>query len=265
MIKITEIYVYPIKSLKGIALNEAELTETGIKYDRFWMLVDQDGNFLSQREYAQLALFEVSIHQEHLTVRYENQQINIPKTLNTKTHKATVIWEEHVNGFSESDEINQWFSNILNQQVLLVRNTKHSERSTKESENTLVNFVDSQQYLIFGQSSLNHLNNQLDQPIPSNRFRPNIVFSESEPHIEDTWSEIQIGTSKFIQIKPCGRCNVTTINQDTAKAGKEPLKTLAKYRFNDNNVEFGQYLKLTESTNHLLKIGDKITVISKKG
>jgi len=262
MIKIKKLYVYPIKSLKGISLQQAEISETGIKYDRYWMLVDKNGDFITQREIPKLALFLVSIHAEYLTVRFENTAINIPKTLTNKEIKACEIWEENINGYKESDEINNWFSNLLDKKVFLVRNAELPKRGIKNYADSFVNFTDSQQYLIFGQRSLNHLNEKLDQPIPADQFRPNIVFSESEAHIEDSWKEIQIGESNFIITKPCVRCIITTINQKNGIAGKEPLKTLAKYRFKDNNVEFGQYLKLISSTTNLLKIGDEITVIS---
>lgn len=262
MIKIKKLYVYPIKSLKGISLQQAEISETGIKYDRYWMLVDKNGDFITQREIPKLALFLVSIHAEYLTVRFENTAINIPKTLTNKEIKACEIWEENINGYKESDEINNWFSNLLDKKVFLVRNAELPKRGIKNYADSFVNFTDSQQYLIFGQRSLNHLNEKLDQPIPADQFRPNIVFSGSEAHIEDSWKEIQIGESNFIITKPCVRCIITTINQKNGIAGKEPLKTLAKYRFKDNNVEFGQYLKLISSTTNLLKIGDEITVIS---
>jgi uncharacterized protein YcbX len=264
MIKITALYVYPIKSLKGITLQQADISETGIAYDRFWMLVNENGDFLSQREHAILALFKVSMQSDSFTVSFDEKSIKIPKTLTTKNIKECELWEEKLNGYTESDEINNWFSNILNIKVFLVRNSEQPKRTTKEGNDTYVNFTDSQQYLIIGQSSMDNLNDKLEQPINIDRFRPNIVFSISGAHEEDTWSEIQIGASTFTQIKPCGRCNVITINQDTAIAGKEPLKTLAKYRFKDNNVYFGQYLKLTESSNKLLQVGDQLTVLCEK-
>tara|TARA_B100000809_G_C15084018_1_gene510731 strand:+ start:733 stop:1551 length:819 start_codon:yes stop_codon:yes gene_type:complete len=262
MIKIKELYVYPIKSLKGISIKQAEISETGIKYDRYWMLVDQHGDFITQREIPKLALFQVSIHNEHLTVRFESKEINIPKALVTEELKACEIWEEKLNGYKESDEINNWFSSILDKKVFLVRNAELPKRSIKHYEDSFVNFTDSQQYLIFGQSSLDNLNAKIDPPIHADRFRPNIVFSKSDAHFEDSWKEIQIGASNFIITKACGRCVITTINQKTGLVGKEPLKTLAKYRFIDNHVIFGMYLKLINSADNLLKIGDEITMIS---
>jgi len=228
------------------------------------MLTDENGLFITQREIPKLALFHVSISSDHLVVQFENKKINIPKTLAHKEIKACEIWEEKINGHQESDVINHWFSTILGQKVFLVRNAERPKRPIKSHNESFVNFTDSQQYLILGQSSLDNLNTKLDQPISIDRFRPNIVFSNSDIHIEDSWSEIQIGASKFTLTKACSRCNIITIDQETSEAGKEPLKTLAKYRFKDNNILFGQYLKLIASGDKLLKVGDEISVIKKK-
>jgi len=264
MIKIKELYVYPIKSLKGISLDTAEITETGIKYDRYWMLTDENGLFITQREIPKLAMFHVRISSEYLVVQFKNEKIKIPIKLAHKEMKACEIWEEKINGYKESDAINHWFSTILGQKVFLVRNAELPKRSIKNHIESFVNFTDSQQYLILGQSSLDNLNTKLDQSISIDRFRPNIVFSNSDIHIEDSWSEIQIGTSKFTLTKACSRCNIITIDQETSEAGKEPLKTLTKYRFKENNVLFGQYLKLIASDDKLLKVGDEITVLKEK-
>ena len=72
-----------------------------------------------------------------------------------------------------------------------------------------------------------------------NRFRPNFVFSGGEPFIEDTWKDFMIGDLKFRAVKPCSRCVVTTVNQDTAEKASEPLETLAKFRNAGNKVNFG--------------------------
>ena len=264
MIKIKEIYVYPIKSLKGISLKTAEISETGIKYDRYWMLIDENGNFITQREIPKLTMFHVSFLSDHLVVRFENKTISIPKTLTIKDIQECEIWEEKINGYKENDKINNWFSNILDKKVFLVRNTELPKRTIKNIENSFINFTDGQQYLILGQSSLDNLNTKLDQPVNIDRFRPNIVFSNADIHIEDSWNEIQIGKSKFMLTKTCARCNIIAIDQTTSINGKEPLKTLAKYRFKDNKILFGQYLKLIDSPDNLLQIGDKITVLKKK-
>ena len=120
-----------------------------------------------------------------------------------------------------------------------------------------VNFADSNQYLVLGNSTLDYLNTQLEQALPINRFRPNIVFKGGMPHAEDTWNTITIGDSVFKTTKLCARCKVTTIDQETGAVGKEPLSTLARYRTVNQEVMFGAYLKLMESQTWQLTLGDK--------
>ena len=96
--------------------------------------------------------------------------------------------------------------------------------------------------LIIGQSSLDDLNQRMKEPLPMNRFRPNIVFTGGEPYEEDGWKNFRIGQNRFVGVKPCSRCVLTTVNQDTGKKGIEPLATLSTYRMRNNKVYFGQNL-----------------------
>jgi uncharacterized protein YcbX len=262
MFKIKELYVYPIKSLKGISISSAQISETGISYDRYWMLVDESGKFITQREIPLLATFQTNLSPKHLTVLFEDKKINIPKVLITKEKIACTIWEDdQLICYKEKEEINAWFSEILNQKVFLVRMAPSTKRAIKQDKNSFINFVDDNQYLLLGQASLDYLNSKLEKPISSDRFRPNIVFENGTAHIEDTWKTIVIGNSKFSVTKACARCKIIAINQENGLLGKEPLKTLASYRLKDKKVYFGQYLKLISSTDRTLKIGDELNIL----
>jgi uncharacterized protein YcbX len=132
----------------------------------------------------------------------------------------------------------------------------------------IVSFADAYPFLLIGESSLEDLNARLEQKIPMNRFRPNLVFDDSVPFAEDNWKKIKIGTTVFHIVKPCARCIMTTINQDTGMlTGKEPLKTLASYRLAQRSLQkkllFGQYM-IAENIGEFLRIGDKIEVIETK-
>src|SRR5690606_28095292 len=116
-----------------------------------------------------------------------------------------------------------------------------------------VSFADAMPYLIIGQRSLDDLNDKLQEPLPMNRFRPNLVFSGGEAFAEDSWERVRIGECTFKVTKPCARCVLTTVDQETGNTGKEPLKTLATYRSVDKKVLFGQnMIALTTGT---VKIG----------
>jgi len=264
MYEISELYVYPIKSLGGIALNEAKLSECGIEYDRYWMLIDDNGRFITQRDIPKLALFKLKYLNDSLIVEYENHQIAIPTSLRKSVNVVSYIWKEDVIASRESVEINNWFSQILEKQVYLVRKADNYPRYVKKHKDSGINFPDSDQYLLTGQSSLDYLNSKLENQLNINRFRPNIVFKGGEFHAEDSWKIVAIGDSKFEITKACARCKLTTINQESGELGKEPLKTLSKYRRSGGEVYFGQYLKLISSQDLTIKIGDKLIVEERK-
>ena len=122
-----------------------------------------------------------------------------------------------------------------------------------------VSFADGFPFLIISQASLDDLNSRLDSPVEMNRFRPNIVVSGSKPFEEDTWKEIQIGECRFQIVKPCARCEITTINQQTAERGKEPLRTLATYRRDGNKVLFGQNMVALNTGK--ISVGDAVKIL----
>lgn len=258
-LKITELYVYPIKSLGRIALQSAQLSERGFEYDRFWMLVKPDGQAITQRENSKLALFELSMTADSIIIKYENETLEMPKiSVSATENMATILFGDEIMGVRENEIFSEWFSEQLGEAVILVRKSLEYPRLMKSHEASKVNFSDCCQYLILGTASLEGLNARLDEPISIHRFRPNIVFSGGTPHCEDDFKTIQIGKSTFEGTKPCGRCTITTIHQDTAKKGVEPLKTLATYRKVGKKVLFGQYLKLVSRENGTIAVGDEI-------
>ncbi len=125
-----------------------------------------------------------------------------------------------------------------------------------------VSFADGFSYLIIGQASLDDLNSRLAQPLPMNRFRPNLVFTGGEPFEEDNWSDFQIGSVPFRGVKPCGRCIITTADQETAQRAAEPLKTLATYRKRGNKILFGQDVVWTGEGEASIRVGDNIRLVA---
>jgi uncharacterized protein len=241
-----DIFIYPIKSLIGIRLTEAKVEEKGFQYDRRWMLVDQSGRFVSQREFPILALLQVQLLDEGLLVfvkKMPEQQLFIPFDLAEGPEIPVVIWDDEVIGKVVSKSVGQWFTDFLGFEVDLVVMPEATRRKVDPRyavNGESVSFADGMPYLIIGQSSLDELNSRLEFPVPMNRFRPNLVFSGGEPFLEDRLRKIRIGQVEFQIIKPCARCVLTTVDQETGEKGKEPLKTLASYRTVDNKVMFGQ-------------------------
>jgi uncharacterized protein YcbX len=240
---ITQLFVYPIKSLAGIAVQSAELCNTGLLHDRRWMLIDEQNKFITQREFHQLCLFKTAFVENGISITYNNDQIIIPLFLAEGTPKNVTIWDDKVDAIQASSDINDWFSKQLNQKVSLVYMPENSKRLVDlkyANNNEIVSFADGYPLLVIGQSSLDLLQSKLQEQITIERFRPNIVFTGGQPHCEDDWKNFSINNIPFKGVKPCGRCVITTINPTTAIAGAEPLKTLAKYRAQENKILFGQ-------------------------
>ncbi|WP_281226827.1 MOSC domain-containing protein [Flavobacterium aquiphilum] len=272
MMELSEIWVYPVKSLGGISLKEAFVTDRGLELDRRWLLVDDNGRFLSQREYPELALFRPEIAGDFLRITHRelSDSIEIPLRpifLDTTFKIEVTVWDDTIDAFEVSQKATEWFTKRLGFSVRLVYMPDESERKVDPDyaitgdENT--SFSDAYPFLIIGQSSLDDLNGRLEVKVPMNRFRPNFVFTNGEAFEEDTWREFRIGNVPFVGVKPCSRCVMTTVDQEKGVvSGKDPLKTLSQYRNFGNNVLFGENLiGLGLGT---VMVGDIVRVLSFK-
>lgn len=262
---LTGLYIYPIKSLGGIPLNEAKVEEMGLQYDRRWMLIDEEGIFITQRKYAELALLQVSIDKTGLTVRHKieaEKTISFGFTETTGKSVHVTIWDDQCMALEVSEKVNEWFSFFMNKEVKLVHIPENEKRFVDPkyaSQQEIVGFADGYPFLIISEASLEGLNERLDNPVPMDRFRPNFVFKGGEPHVEDEFDTFKIGEIQFRAVKPCARCVLTTVNQETAKKTAEPLKTLALYRTKNSKVMFGQNLVHTGKGS--IHIGDTLDII----
>lgn len=265
MLTISELYSYPIKSLAGIKLSSAIVTDRGLEYDRRWMLIDQNNRFLSQREVAKMALLHVAIGDDVLTVNntQDGTSIKIPKDPGNEHVIKVTIWDDACDAIPVSDEADRWFSQALGIACRLVFMPDESQRHTDPryaNEDSITSLSDAYPFLLIGQASLDDLNNRLDEKLLINRFRPNIVFAGGAPYQEDLMNSISINGVNFNGVKLCARCNVTTIDQSNAMIGKEPLKTLAKYRVKNKKIMFGQ--NLVHSDTGMISVGDELIINS---
>ncbi|HZX73180.1 MAG TPA: MOSC N-terminal beta barrel domain-containing protein, partial [Cyclobacteriaceae bacterium] len=200
---LTEIWIYPIKSLAGIRLPKASVMGKGLRYDRRWMLVDDQGRFLTQREHPEMALFSISMttdsfhilsHQKStkgssILLPFENKKL--------KTAMKVQIWDDEVNAEEVDPNLSNWFSECLTLPCKLVffpeTNTRHVDINYAK-QNDQVSLADAYPYLIIGESSLADLNEKLEDPIHMNRFRPNFVFTGGQAFEEDHWNNFRIGS-----------------------------------------------------------------------
>ncbi|RZK82301.1 MAG: MOSC domain-containing protein [Pedobacter sp.] len=265
---LSEINIYPVKSLGGISLQEAYLENRGLKYDRQWMLVDDNHIFITQRKHFELALLQVSVSGDTLTVSHKHhpdQKISFHENDQSGHRMIVTIWDDKAAAYEVSASVSDWFSNILNMSVKLVKMAADENRAVDPkfaAFDNIVGFADDYPCLIIGQSSLDDLNQKLNQPVPMNRFRPNFVFTGGDPYAEDGFADFYIGDIKFSAVKPCARCVLTTVNQQTGVKGQEPLRTLAKYRTVNKKVMFGQ--NLIHNGEGLIRLGQELNIITRK-
>jgi uncharacterized protein len=269
---LSEIWVYPVKSLGGIRLNSSQVFEKGLQYDRRWMLVDQQGTFMTQRIHPKMALFKLSLNGDLITITFVKnpEAIEFPSVVlnpnvppSGETIHAT-IWNDAVDTVEVDRRISEWFSLQLEMSCRLVYFPESNPRAVDPQykvNDEHVSLADAYPFLIIGQSSLDDLNSRMKEALPMNRFRPNFVFTGGAPYEEDGWRNFQIGSNRFAGVKLCARCNLPTVNQDTAEKGAEPVLTLSTYRKKDNKILFGQNLVAIDHGR--VQVGDKV-VIDKK-
>ncbi|KAL2474684.1 Molybdenum cofactor sulfurase family protein [Abeliophyllum distichum] len=287
---VTSIFVYPIKSCRGIALSHAPISSTGFRWDRQWLVVNSKGRAYTQRVEPKLALVEVELPNEafsegweptknsYLVIRAPGMDmLKIPLAIPSETADGVSVWDWSGSAFDEGTDASNWFSKYLGKPSRLVRFNEGSEIRAVHPDYARgykIMFSDGYPFLLLSQGSLDSLNALLKEPIPVNRFRPNILVDGCEPFSEDLWTEIRIGNLAFHGVKLCDRCKVPTINQETAVAGPEPTETLRKFRSNEllfpnrkkqKKVYFGQNLVCTESHTQgmekTIKVGDPIYVV----
>ena len=241
---LSEIWIYPVKSLGGIRLKKAKVFPKGLQHDRRWMLIADENRFMTQREHPIMSLFKQTLKPTGVEISFKGQTIDIDfESELIGDSIQSNVWDDAVEVKEVSTVHSQWFSDKLNMNVRLVSFPEKNSRPVDVDyarNKEQVSLADAFPFLIIGESSLADLNSRLKEPLTMNRFRPNFVFRGGEPYDEDRWKNFSIGKNRFMGVKPCARCVLTTIDQDTAEKGIEPLATLSKYRKSGNKVLFGQ-------------------------
>lgn len=270
---VSSLHIYPVKSLGGISLERMPLYKRGPIFDREWMLVDDQGLFLSQREKSRMALIKCRLEDLAELGKIETAKtlcIDVPgyPTISVDIQTGANSEGADSDNANEVIEVKVWkdkcmarvekvgaeiLSDYLVQKVRLVRMLPDFDRSIDEDyigkgkHADTVGFADGFPLLLISDASLDDLNSKLEIPVEMNRFRPNITVSGATPFAEDKWTDVKVaGRDVHMEIvKPCSRCQITTIDQDTADISKEPLRTLSTFRKQDGKVMFGQNAVLT--------------------
>lgn len=234
---LSALHVYPIKGCGGIALEECAVTDRGLRHDRRFMLVDERGRFLTQREHAKLALVRTAFDGDALAITAGERTVRVPLEGVVGARRPVTVWSSDVEGVDCGREVAELFSSFLGFSCALVHMPDDVRRTVSTQwahAGEIVSYADAFPFLLTTEGSLADVNARLasggSAPVPMNRFRPNLVVRGSDAWAEDGWSHVRIGALEFSLAKPCDRCIVTTIDQETAQKGAEPLRTLSTFR-----------------------------------
>jgi uncharacterized protein YcbX len=272
-VKLTGIFVYPVKSLSGFGVPTRAVDSLGLEGDRRFMVVDPEGRPVTQRSIPRMALVRTEINSTALKLSApETGSIDVSRNRSTRGAVRRVsVWST---GGLLADDCGDapaaWLSNFLGVPCRLVQIGPDFDRPVVDPRAQpidRVTFADAHPFLVISEASLADLNDRLvargEEALPMNRFRPNLVVSGCAAFAEDGWTRLKIGEVIFRSGGACSRCVMTTTNQATAEVGKEPLRTLATYRRDTSkptNINFGMNL-IHETKSGTLRVGDKVELL----
>ena len=260
---LSQIFVYPIKSARGVAVNEAAVDSSGPLQDRRWMLVDENGSFLSQRRLPKMALLSPRFAGDDLVVEAPEMSPLVIRGWSGEGDWAPVrIWRDSLQLPHPNPEYSAWFSAYLRQACRLVHLPPTVIRPVEppyDRAEWRVSLADGDPLLLLTQASLDLLNQQLTVPVTVERFRPNLVIAGTPAHEEDQWRRLRVGEVEMAVVKPCARCSIVLVDPHTGERGLEPLRTLARYRRKAQKVLFSQNALVTAPG--LLRVGMPVEVL----
>jgi len=266
-IEVHSLHIYPLKSCAAVDLSTAQVGDRGFVNDRILMLVEEDGEFMTQRDHPRMALIQATIDMGMLSLSAGDMPSMVHMLEDEGAPQTVEVWGDLCEAIDQGDEVADWCSRFLEVpcRMYMMRHgfQRNLDPEYRVSEGDHTGFADGYPFLLISQESLDDLNRRMEKPVPMNRFRPNIVVRGCEPYAEDSWRRIQIGDVVLEVVKPCVRCVITTTDQKTAERFKEPLKTLAAYRRIDSGgVIFGQ--NLIHRRRGTIKTGMPLQVLSFK-
>ena len=265
MITVSELTIYPVKSMAGISLQSSYIDAMGLQYDRRWMLVSPDGKFMTQRSHPQMALIQPRIENNQLILSsFGLDDHYVPAADESSPDIKVQVWDDIVDAKHLSTETDEWIEQTVGEACRLVYMPDNVFRqcdTTYAKQGDRTGFSDGFPLLLISEASLADLNDKLEKPVPMKRFRPNLVVKGCEAFAEDGWKKFAINEISFRVVKPCSRCVITTVDPAIGMVtSPEPLQTLASYRKQGDKVMFGQNVVQDATGN--IKLGDVVEVLN---
>ena len=260
-LKISRLYVHPVKGFAGIRVEAAEVTARGFRHDRRWMVVDADGMFVTQRERPEMVLVRTALSGGAIDLAAPGlPPFRLPLRHEAGPRRDVRVWRHQGRAVAHA-EGSSWISRFMGGPHELVYMPDDERRPVDPDygrPGDIVSFADGYPLLLISEASLDHLNARLPAPIVMERFRPSVVVEGCSPHAEDDWMSFTVGTLPFRGVKPCSRCVVTTVDPTTGARGPEPLRTLAVYRSRDGKVWFG--MNVIPDGTGAIRVGDAVSL-----
>ncbi len=265
---VTQIVIFPIKSLGPVALQEVNVDALGLVGDRRFMLVSDSGKFITQRTRPDLTRFELKLYGDDYLIRDKITQTHriLSPTPALGEWVDVSLWDDQIHVREVIDGISAWFSELLHESVRLVQiqpdapreiETKYQTEGSKQSS-----FADSLPILIASEASYQAVEQKLGHTFDWMRFRANVIVSGIDAFEEDSWLDFSVGPVKLLGAKPCARCQLVNVEPSTGEVGKAVLAALTTFRQVNNKVYFGQ--QAVPVLLGKLAIGDEIHVEKRK-
>lgn len=274
---ITELFIYPVKSAQAIPLRQATVLRTGLAGDRQWMVVDDTGHFVTQRQMSKLSFLSVAATPSGISLSCRGEQIALEraKIIAANDRRQVTVWSDTVSAYDCGDAAAAFLAATLGQnrgrplRLVLQQQLRNVDPLGASALPATVAFADGYPFLVTTDASLADLQARIDREHPDDaetmatlRFRPNIVLSGLAPFAEDAADALKTaGGVHFRLVKPCSRCAITMIDPETGAKGVEPLRTLRTFRSREKGIMFGQNAMLIDGEGLTISIGDEVEVV----
>ncbi|WP_318436772.1 hybrid-cluster NAD(P)-dependent oxidoreductase [Photobacterium leiognathi] len=263
--KLSQLNVFPVKSIAGISQSQAWVEKQGMAFDRRFMVAKPSGDMVTARKYPQMVKVKAALHADGLVLSYaDKSHLSLKYKDFLMQDASSTVWADTFIAYTTTEQANAWFSDIIGEPVQLLFTGEQSNRVRPKIQQN-VSFADGYPLLVISEASLQALNERSSEHHTMDQFRTNLVVSNTEAFAEDGWKHIRIGEVEFEAVKPCARCILTTVDPKSATFSehKEPLVTMAKFRADETgNVYFGQ--NLVALNEGIITVGDEIEVLETK-
>lgn len=263
MIHLSQLFIHPVKSMRGLQLSHGQIISGGLAFDRIFMLTDSNGKFITARQHPRLVCFTPSLTQDGIIITApDNQSIQIKFADFSPVMQPTEVWGNEFTAHIADDSINQWLSERLDQPVQLRWLGPELTRRIRRFPDVPLSFADAYPFLLINQASFEALQQRCPTPIIPAQFRANFIVDNAAAFSEDSWKTIRIGDVIFDVAKPCSRCVLTTVNTETGKRHVlgEPLATLQQFRTAENgDVDFG--INLIARNHGIIRVNDRVEIL----